>query len=152
MYPFYLQNVSKFCIYILKHSIFNCKIFQKIWEHTTFTFYKTQGHFISLPVSFDHRRRMEREGKAKVVASIWGANCVQFLAMLAVLPRWILMKQLNSNRHYDLPCLAFCFRPSSMALTLINHIICKTMQYSIQTIMPYKNYIFEVKFNNSAEV
>ena len=82
MYPFYLQNVSKFCIYILKHSIFNCEIFQKIWEHTTFTFYKTQGHFISLPVSFDHRRRMEREGKAKVVASIWGANCVQFLAML----------------------------------------------------------------------
>ena len=107
MYPFYLQNVSKFCIYILKHSIFNCKIFQKIWEHTTFTFYKTQGHFISLPVSFDHRRRMEREGKAKVVASIWGANCVQFLAMLAVLPRWILKKQLNSNRHYDLLCLLF---------------------------------------------
>ena len=37
----------------------------------------------------DHRRRMEREAKAKVVASVWGAKFVQFLAALAVLPRSI---------------------------------------------------------------
>ena len=30
---------------------------------------------------------MEREAKAKVVASFWGANVVQFLAPLAILPR-----------------------------------------------------------------
>ena len=32
-----------------------------------------------------HRRRIETEGKAKVVASVWGAKFVQFLAALAVL-------------------------------------------------------------------
>ena len=37
-----------------------------------------------------HRRRIEREAKAKVVASIWGADFVQFLAtLLAVLPQSI---------------------------------------------------------------
>ena len=36
-----------------------------------------------------HRRRMEREAKAKVVAFVWGAEFVQFLAALAVLPRSI---------------------------------------------------------------
>ena len=34
-----------------------------------------------------HRRRMEREVKAKVVVPVWGADFVQFLATLAVLPR-----------------------------------------------------------------
>ena len=33
-----------------------------------------------------HRRSMELEDKAKVVASVWGAEFVQFLAALAVLP------------------------------------------------------------------
>ena len=36
-----------------------------------------------------HRRRMETEGKAKVVASVWGAKFVQFLAALAVFSRSI---------------------------------------------------------------
>ena len=27
-----------------------------------------------------HRRSMDREDKAKVVASVWGAECIQFLA------------------------------------------------------------------------
>ena len=31
-----------------------------------------------------HRRRMEREAKAKVVASVWGAEFIQFLAVLPV--------------------------------------------------------------------
>ena len=29
---------------------------------------------------------METEDKAKVIASVWGAKCVQFLAALAILP------------------------------------------------------------------
>ena len=48
-------------------------------------------------MSRDHRRRMEREAKAKVVASVWGADFVQFLAALAILPRLILKKRLNSS-------------------------------------------------------
>ena len=32
---------------------------------------------------------MEREAKAKVVASVWGEDFVQFLAALPVLPRLI---------------------------------------------------------------
>ena len=43
-----------------------------------------------------HRRRMETEAKAKVVTSVWGADFVQFLAALAVLPRSIWKKRLNS--------------------------------------------------------
>ena len=43
-----------------------------------------------------HRRRTETEGKAKVVASVWGAEFVQFLAVLAVLPQSIWKKGLNS--------------------------------------------------------
>ena len=47
-------------------------------------------------VRFSHRRRMETEAKAKVVASGWGAEFIQFLAVLAVLPRSIWKKRLNS--------------------------------------------------------
>ena len=39
---------------------------------------------------------METEGKAKVVASVWGAEFVQFLAALAVLPRSIWKEWLNA--------------------------------------------------------
>ena len=39
---------------------------------------------------------MELEDKAKVVASVWGEEFVQFLAALAVLPQSIWKKQLNS--------------------------------------------------------
>ena len=38
-----------------------------------------------------HRRRMETEAKAKVVASVWEADFVQFLAGIAVLPLSIWM-------------------------------------------------------------
>ena len=44
-----------------------------------------------------HRRRMEREVKAKVVASVLGADFEQFLAALAVLPRSIWKKRSNSS-------------------------------------------------------
>ena len=49
-------------------------------------------------VSFHLRRiRIKTDAKAKVVASIWGAKFVQFLAALAVLPRSIWKKWLNSS-------------------------------------------------------
>ena len=40
---------------------------------------------------------MEREAIAKVVASVWGAEFMQFLAALAVLPLSIWKKRLNSS-------------------------------------------------------
>ena len=45
--------------------------------------------FSTLSVKWvDHRRRMETEFKAKVVASVWGAKFVKFLAALAVVSRF----------------------------------------------------------------
>ena len=49
-----------------------------------------------------HRRRMETEGKAKVIAFVWGAEFVQFLAALAVLPLSIWKKRLNSSYYSKL--------------------------------------------------
>ena len=40
---------------------------------------------------------MELEAKAKVIASVWGAKFVQYLATLAVLPRSNWKKRLNSS-------------------------------------------------------
>ena len=44
----------------------------------------------------------EREAKAKVAASVVGAEFVQFLAALAVLPLSILKKRLNSSYYSKL--------------------------------------------------
>ena len=44
----------------------------------------------------NQRRRMEFEDMAKVVASVWGAEFVQFLAALAILPSSFWKKRLNS--------------------------------------------------------
>ena len=44
-----------------------------------------------------HRRRMEREAKAKAVAAVRGADFVQFLALLAVLHRSVWKKRLTSS-------------------------------------------------------
>ena len=44
-----------------------------------------------------HRRRLEIEAKAKFVASVWGADFVQFLAALVVLPRSIWKNRMNSS-------------------------------------------------------
>ena len=44
----------------------------------------------------EHRRKIKTEEKAKVVASVWGAEIVQFLAALAVLPRSIWKNWMNS--------------------------------------------------------
>ena len=46
-----------------------------------------------------HRRRMGREAKVKVIASVWEAEFVQFLAALAVLPRTIWMNLSFSSNH-----------------------------------------------------
>ena len=53
--------------------------------------------YIYICIHSGHRRRMETEGKAKVVALVWGAKFVQFLAALAVLSRSIWKKRLNST-------------------------------------------------------
>ena len=45
-----------------------------------------------LDLAKHHRRRMETEAKAKVVASVWRAEFIQFIAALAVLPRSIWKK------------------------------------------------------------
>ena len=39
-----------------------------------------------LAITLHHRRRIELEDKAKVVASVWRTNFVQFLAAVAVMP------------------------------------------------------------------
>ena len=43
-----------------------------------------------------HRRRINTEEKAKVVAAVWGTEFIQFLAAQAVLPRAILKNRKNS--------------------------------------------------------
>ena len=55
------------------------------WPDTGFLLYQT------------HRRMMEREAKAKVVVSVWGAEFIHFLAPLAVLHPLIWKKWLNST-------------------------------------------------------
>ena len=88
---------------------------------------------------------MEREAKAKVVASVWGADFVQFLAALAVLSRSVGNKRLNSsysststeakqlaqqgteqslppNRHDDF-CMFFSLHPSFMSKYLGNSLV-----------------------------
>ena len=44
-----------------------------------------------------HKRRIEREEKAKLVASVWREKFIQFLAALAVLPQLNWKKKLNSS-------------------------------------------------------
>ena len=48
-----------------------------------------QAEIIITFVNSTHRRRIELEDKAKVVAYVWGPEFVQFLAALAVLPLYI---------------------------------------------------------------
>ena len=104
---------------------------------------------------YTHRRRNYKycaESKTKVVASVWGANFIQFLAVLAILPRSIWKNRVNSSFSFksteakflarqgnelNLPpppnrcdelCLAFCINPSSMdtslAIEFILHLYC----------------------------
>ena len=50
------------------------------------------------PFSAHQRRRIKTEEKAKVVASVWGEEFIQFLAVLAVLPRTILNDRMNCTK------------------------------------------------------
>ena len=52
---------------------------------------------ITIAVWQQLRRGIETEGKAKVVASVWGMEFVQFIATVDVLPRSIWKKRLNST-------------------------------------------------------
>ena len=47
------------------------------------------------------------EHKAKVVAAVWGAEFIQFLATLAILPRMILTNSLNSSFYLKSAWLPF---------------------------------------------
>ena len=66
------------------------------------------GTSVSIVYSASHRRRVKTEEKAKVVdsvfgeecvqfvvASIWGEKCIQFFAALAILPMTILKNRMN---------------------------------------------------------
>ena len=48
-------------------------------------------------VTDGHRRRIYTEAKAKIVASVWGAEFIQFLAALAILNRSICKNRINST-------------------------------------------------------
>ena len=58
---------------------------------------RSSGSFYRFPIGLRHRRRMGTEAKAKVVASVWRADFVQFLAAFAVLPQSIWKNRLNSS-------------------------------------------------------
>ena len=49
----------------------------------------------NLLVGFNHRRRINTEEKAKVVAAAWGTECIQFLAALAILHQDSLKKRIR---------------------------------------------------------
>ena len=63
-------------------------------ENVTLNELKSSGN---ARVPLTHRRRMKLEDQAKVVASVWGAEFVKFLAALAVLPWSIWKKRSNSS-------------------------------------------------------
>ena len=50
-----------------------------------------------------HRRRIDTEEKAKVIAAVWGPELIQLLAALAILPRTILKNRMK---------LSFSFKSS----------------------------------------
>ena len=56
--------------------------------------------FSHSPISTAHRRRIYTEYKAKVVIAVWGgggAEFVQFLAALGILPSTIMKNRMNSS-------------------------------------------------------
>ena len=48
-------------------------------------------------LDFVHIRRINTEEKAKVIAAVWGAEFIRFLAELAILPRRILKNRMNAS-------------------------------------------------------
>ena len=82
----YPYNVWTYSIIKNRWVWFTKKVVSSKWNGST-TLHPSLNYTHTLGSS--HSRRMEREVKAKVVAYLWGAEFVQFLAALAVLPRSI---------------------------------------------------------------
>ena len=66
------------------------KFFMSLWyrKPTGYTFILAGHSFFSRSKEGEgltHRRRIKTEATAKVVASVWGTECIQFLAALAIL-------------------------------------------------------------------
>ena len=53
---------------------------------------------LTFPLCIFHRWRIKTEEKAKVVVSVWGKECIQFLAAQAVLPRTIVNIRIHCTR------------------------------------------------------
>ena len=62
-----------------------------------------------------HRRRIKTEEKAKVVASVWGEECIQFFAVLAVLPIYICRTILNNRMNSSFFKSSWCNSSSCFA-------------------------------------
>ena len=67
---------------------------------TAFEFVETSAEPVPPPapeirVQAGHRRRIKTKAKAKVVASVWGEEVIQFLAAQAILPRMIFENRMN---------------------------------------------------------
>ena len=61
-----------------------------------------------------HRRRIKSEEKAKVVASVWKEEFIQFLAAIAVLPWTILKNRMNSSSSFKSSwCISSYYSKSS---------------------------------------
>ena len=52
---------------------------------------------VACMVEKHHRRMIYTEEKAKVVAAVWGTECIQFLAMLAIFHQDYLKNRMNSS-------------------------------------------------------
>ena len=78
-------------------------------------------------------RRITTEEKAKVVAAGWGAEFIQFLAALAILPRTILKNSVARNliKQSDDLCIFFCLYPSSMTSARFG-LFCHTFYFAIK--------------------
>ena len=112
LFPFlwkFFFNFLKFCLtkqnhvrvssYVFYYTVVreSNQYYSEIWSPQTHCGAALgQDSNLGRAVNVEHRRRMELEDKAKVVASVCGAEIITFLALLAVLPWSIWKKRLNS--------------------------------------------------------
>ena len=61
-------------------------------------FQKRTFEVINNTFLYVHRRRLETEAKAKVIASVWGTEFMQFLAALAIVHKDFLKNRMNCTR------------------------------------------------------
>ena len=73
----------------------------KYWTHTFVfpiqDFYSSRAHakLHAVGLQYRHRRRINTEDKAKVVAAVWGTEVTKFLATLAICHQDDLKKRIN---------------------------------------------------------